>query len=79
MNREFLSVMIFAMVLTISVIDSDAAKKEKGPVQVFLLVGQSNMEGKAHIRTPEILTYPEKSAMFRESLPDQVRQCNGVP
>jgi len=44
---------------------------EKGPVQVFILSGQSNMEGQAALRTLEYLVYNEATAREYEHLKDR--------
>jgi len=69
-NRESLLVMMFATVLTVTGMESYAAEPEKGTVKVFLLVGQSNMEGKAHIRTLETLIADPKTASQYKHLKD---------
>jgi len=44
---------------------------EEGPVQVFILAGQSNMQGQASLRTLEYLVYNEATAPEFEHLKDR--------
>lgn len=50
-----------------------AAQSKKGPVQVFILAGQSNMDGQADVRTIDFLGEdkdPAKAAMLKTFKPD---------
>jgi len=70
MKRESLLVLMVAAVLMARGTEAHAAEAEKGPVKVFLLVGQSNMEGKAHTRTLETLIADPKTAPQYKHLKD---------
>jgi alpha-galactosidase len=45
-----------------SAFEKDPYPQEKGPVKVFILAGQSNMQGHASLRTLEYLIYNEQTA-----------------
>jgi len=63
-------ILMAAAVVMICGIDAYSAQAAKGPVKVFLLVGQSNMEGKAHVRTLETLIADPKTAPQYKHLKD---------
>jgi alpha-galactosidase len=54
-----------------SAFNRDPYPAEPGPVQVFILSGQSNMEGQAALRTLEYLVYNEETAREYEHLKDR--------
>ncbi len=53
MKHRHFRLLLIIIVLLFSSIDTYAAQAPKAPVKVFSLVGQSNMEGKAHVKTLE--------------------------
>jgi len=74
---------MFALIVGITLFSAAAAKvpesafnrnpypKEKGPVKVFILAGQSNMQGHASLRTLEYLVYHPDTAKDYEHLKDR--------
>ncbi len=54
-----------------SAFTKDPYPKEKGPVKVFILAGQSNMQGQAALRTLEYLVYHPDTAQQYEHLKDR--------
>lgn len=54
-----------------SAFNTDPYPKEKGPVKVFILAGQSNMQGQAALRTLEYLVYHPQTAEQYEHLKDR--------
>jgi len=53
-----------------SAFNRDPYPAEEGPVQVFILAGQSNMEGRGSLRNLEYLMYNEETAPEYEHLKD---------
>jgi hypothetical protein len=52
---------------------AEPTKKAKGPLKVFILAGQSNMDGQAHIRTIDFLGEdkdPARAALLKTFKPD---------
>lgn len=54
-----------------SAFNRDPYPQEKGPVKVFILAGQSNMQGQASLRTLEYLIYNEETAQRYEQWKDR--------
>ncbi len=54
-----------------SAFNRDPYPQKKGPVKVFILAGQSNMQGHAALRTLEYLIYNEKTAADYEQWKDR--------
>jgi alpha-galactosidase len=51
--------------------DAAAREKAKGPVKVFILSGQSNMEGKAAVTTLDaVINHPETAQKYKHLKPD---------
>lgn len=74
-----ISTLAFVCSLLISLASSVAADRK--PLKVFLLVGQSNMQGHAHVRTFEHMGMdPETAPLFREIQHDdgKARVCDQV-
>ena len=55
-----------------SAFTKDPYPAEEGPIQVFLLAGQSNMQGHASLRTVEYLAYNKETAPEYEHLKDRM-------
>ena len=57
---------LLIVLLTLTAATAHAASKAKGPVKVFILAGQSNMEGKAAPSTLEpVLSDPKEASKFK--------------
>ncbi len=78
MQQRFLPIvrltsLILLAALTASAGGLRAAETAKGPVKVFILAGQSNMDGQAHIRTLDFLGEdkdPARAALLKVFKPD---------
>ncbi|MDA1143180.1 MAG: hypothetical protein O3B01_31860 [Planctomycetota bacterium] len=68
-----LTVLFCAILLALLPTVARAEKKAKAPLKVFILAGQSNMDGQAHIRTIDFLGEdkdPARAALLKTFKPD---------
>jgi len=66
MTRFFANVCLVLCTVAMIAVSAGAAPKAKGPVKVFILAGQSNMEGKAAAGTLEpVLADPKEAPKFK--------------
>lgn len=79
MNRTIAAQLNVALA-ALTALACEAAAKDARPLRVFLLVGQSNMQGHAHIRTFEPMGLDPKTApILKEMLDDgEPRVCENV-
>ncbi len=81
MNRTIAARMVLAALALTALACEAAAKDATRPLKVFLLVGQSNMQGHAAVRTFEAIGLDPKTApMLKEMLDDggKPRVCENV-
>ena len=72
MTRNFRPVLFFIAAAAIAAITTPASAK---PLKVFILCGQSNMQGHAHVRTMDVIGLDPKTApMLKE-----MRNADGTP
>ncbi len=70
-NAMFASLVVLASILSLTAAGARAAGKAKGPVKVFILSGQSNMEGKAVVSTLDaVIDDPNTHEQFKHLKPD---------
>jgi Carbohydrate esterase, sialic acid-specific acetylesterase len=85
MNKKQISLIVSTALLAVSQVTlaADAAKTKK-PLKIFVLAGQSNMQGKAQVRTIARLNMTEDSKqmyadmMVKNGLPSAVKDVYGV-
>jgi hypothetical protein len=72
MKKQIASLLLGAGLIGLCV--SGAIAKEK-PLKVFILSGQSNMQGHAHVRTFETMSLDTKTALILK----EMRNTDGTP
>ena len=66
MKKAVVSLCLVTCIVALVTVSAGAAAKAKGPVKVFILAGQSNMEGKAAPSTLEpVLADPKEAPKFK--------------